>query len=169
MHKTGNCLAKCACQNSVTSVNHIPFLVSSYGNEMHFCSFLVELFSFSQNNLQNRWLGRFLLFVYCVLGKCLSRFSEKFPKFGKNKVRTARRVWKNLQGLIQKTFRIVSSLRARGVRDVEEHWGSGGVALIPVLRDLPHHSSGIYILHLEGCNKQYKRTELLREEIRIGR
>lgn len=122
MHKTGNCLAKCACQNSVTSVNHIPVLVSSYGNEMHFCFFCFELFWFSQNNWQNGWLGRFVLFVCCMLGKCLIKFWEKFPKFGKNKMRTVRPPLKDPQGLVQMTLMLVSFLWTRNVRETEECW-----------------------------------------------
>lgn len=71
-------------------LDHVPVLVSSYGNEMHFV-LSVELVLFAWNkNWQNGWRGNVVILVYCMLGKCLISFSEKLPKFEKSKTKMVR-------------------------------------------------------------------------------
>lgn len=85
----------------------------------------VELSLFSPNHRPNGRLGRFLFFCELRAGETFDQISEMFPKFEKNKMRVVTQPWKVLQGLVQKTPAVLSSWKARDVRDSEERRSGG--------------------------------------------
>lgn len=91
---------------------------------MRFCSFCRALLVLPES-LAKRTAGE--VFVFCALraGETFDQVSEMFPKFEKNKMRVVTQPWKVLQGLVQKTPVVLSSRRARDVRDAEERRSGG--------------------------------------------
>lgn len=104
MHTAGNCLARGACQSSVTSVSHTPGLGSSV-RWVNSCSLRVT----------GRADGGAGVWPLCAVFRDVSKVWE-------NKVRTMRQPLKGLQGLVQITIMLLSYLRARNILDTEEHW-----------------------------------------------
>lgn len=147
MHKTGNCLAKGACQNSVTSVNPTPS--RRLLRVMKRTPVLsAELPSCSPDNWRNGRLGRFLFFCAVRDGEMFDQVLETFSKFEKNKMRRAVRPWKVPQGSVQKIPAVLGCSRARDVRDAEV-LQSGGPA--GTLRPSSWHICCVTVRSIIAC------------------